>query len=112
MIVAHGGSATGYVLTLVQGRPKLFTRSAKGTAEVQAKEAIQGAHTVTAVIGKQGKLTLAVDGKSVGEAAGVELTVMPTDGLQIGRDEAGKIGDYKGENPFSGKVESVVIELE
>jgi hypothetical protein len=37
---------------------------------------------------------------------------MPVDGLDVGRDTAGAIGDYAGPFEYDGAIKSVEIELE
>jgi len=36
---------------------------------------------------------------------------MPMDGLQVGRDEGGKVGDYKDAFAFDGKIRKVRIKI-
>ena len=36
---------------------------------------------------------------------------MPSDGLQVGRDEGGMVGEYDDEFPFDGKIKRVKIKI-
>ena len=38
-------------------------------------------------------------------------TTFPAEGLQVGRDLAGNVGDYNSPFPFTGKISQVTIDL-
>ena len=60
-----------------------------------------------------GTVVFRLDGAEAGKGK-VEWLVdsMPVDGLQVGRDENGLVGDYSERNAYDGTIERVVIELE
>ena len=57
-------------------------------------------------------MTLKVDNQQVaaGKAAHL-LDIQPKDGLQVGRDKAGAVGEYKAPFPYQGSIHDVKIEL-
>ena len=113
VIVAQGGSSLGYVLYVADGKPAVATRhNGKLTAVAAAEKLPAGLATVTAALAKDGKLTLGVGGKEVasGKAPG-PIPATPIDGLEVGRDEKGAVGEYDAPNPFPGRIESVRIEI-
>jgi len=57
-------------------------------------------------------MILSVNGKMVasGQADGA-LASMPGDGLQVGRDKGGAVGDYRSPFAFKGTIEKAKVEL-
>jgi arylsulfatase A-like enzyme len=113
VIVAHGGLAEGYSLYMKEGRPAFAVRRQSELTTAVAKDALpQGPLHLTGVLTKDGTITLSADEKVVAtaKAAGC-LTKMPVDGLQVGRDAAGAVGDYKAPFPFAGEIGAVKIQL-
>jgi hypothetical protein len=45
-----------------------------------------------------------------GELPGGVLS-QPADGLQVGRDDGGRVGEYTGPSPFAGQIESIQLKL-
>lgn len=112
-IVAQGGSAQGYALYIKHSRPTFVVRH-KGelvtVAALQPLSAQQG--TLSVDWAANGAVTIKWDGQTVAEAKNIPpLSTMPQDGLQVGRDDGGLVGDYPADNAFSGKLGKVVIEL-
>jgi arylsulfatase len=68
---------------------------------------------LTALLGSDGRLLLSANGRAAAEtkAEGLHLK-QPKDGLQVGRDENGAVGDYKAPFAFGGTVLRVVLELQ
>lgn len=111
VLVAHGGSAQGYVLYLTEGRPAFAIRR-NGELSTIVGPPQTGARSVAVGVDGSGRVTLRVDGREIqsGQLPGL-LGSMPQDGLQVGRDAIGQVGDYKGEFPFGGTIESVHIKV-
>jgi len=111
VIVAQGGPANGYAFYLHEGKPALAIRSKRQLTTVNASQPLApGAHTVTAQLAADGKVTLSVDGQAVGEGAAPGLiSAQPRRGLDVGRDGSAGVGEYTAPNPFSGKVENVTV---
>jgi arylsulfatase len=113
VIVAQGGSATGYSLFLADGKLTFLVRSTKRLASVITREAVTGIHTAIARLDQHGVLTLTLDANLVGQtSARGPIEAMPVDGLNVGSDDGGAVGPYKSPNKFPGLVESVTIELD
>lgn len=113
VIVAQGGTAHGYALFLADGKLTFLVRSGAGTASAATPAAVAGAHTAVARLDVKGTLTLTVDGQPAATASiRGPMTTMPVDGLDVGSDSAGAVGPYQEPNTFSGRIESVIIELE
>jgi arylsulfatase len=113
VIVAHGGSSIGYSLYLKDGRLAMTVRDGDAMTTVAALDKLPaGPVEVAARLAKDGAITLEVGGKRVasGKAPGL-IPRMPVDGLQVGSDQSGTVGDYAAPNPFRGKIEKVVITL-
>jgi arylsulfatase A-like enzyme len=113
VIVAQGGSTHGYSLYLQDGRLIMITRHKGKLTVVAAPDKLPaGPAQVTARLAKDGAITLEIGGKQVaaGKAPG-PIPEMPADGLQVGADEGGAVGDYAAPNEFRGKIEKVVITL-
>jgi arylsulfatase len=114
VIVAHGGSAEGYTLYLKDGRPAFAVRRLGEITTAMAKDALppQAPVKLHATLAKDGTITLSAQGKTLATAKAEGcLTKMPVDGLQVGRDAAGAVGDYTSPFPFAGEVGGVKIQL-
>ena len=112
VLVAQGGSTHGYALYLAGGKLHFIVRSRAGGATASTPGVITGAHTAIARFDAAGAITLKLDGQPAVSAAGRGLIVaMPADGLDIGSDQGGAVGPYSTPNKFSGRIESVIVEL-
>ncbi|WP_394794714.1 arylsulfatase [Armatimonas sp.] len=113
VLIAQGGASQGYALLLEDGKLVFAFRTKTGLARAATMEAVTGAHVAVAHVDAKGKLSLQLDGKLVGEAAGNgPMSVVPVDGLDVGTDAGGKVLPYKNTETFGGTITSVVIELE
>jgi arylsulfatase len=113
VIVAHGGSSLGYSLYLKDGRLVMAVRDGDALTAIAAPDKLPaGSVEVAARLAKDGTITIDVGGKRAasGKARGL-IPRMPSDGLQVGSDENGTVGDYAAPNEFRGKIEKVVITL-
>ena len=83
-------------------------------AVVRAKEALgSGEAEIAARLGKDGSMSLTVGGREAASGkAGGPISQMPIDGLEVGRDENGAVGNYETPNKFTGEIGKVVISLE
>jgi hypothetical protein len=113
VIVAQGGAAEGYSLYMKEGKPAFAVRRQSELVTAISKDALpQGPAHLTGVLARDGTITLSVEGKVVATAKGTgTLTKMPVDGLQVGRDAAGAVGDYQTPFPFAGEIGEVKIRL-
>lgn len=111
VLLAQGGNQRGYALHLKAGVPVFSVREAGILFTVAAPTAPEGRFTLEARLGKDGAMTLAINGKTVatGKSSGL-ITAQPKDGLSIGEDILSAVGDYASPNPFRGKVENVRVD--
>ncbi len=112
VLVAHGGSLQGYALHLVEGKPTFSLRTTEGLRRISGPDAIEGAHLVAVKVQQDGSVSLSIDDKIVASSKAGPMPVMPAEGVDIGEDLGGTVGDYKSPNTFDGQIDSVVIELE
>jgi arylsulfatase len=113
VIVAQGGSAIGYALFLAGGKLHFVVRSRTGVATATSSVPVAGGHTATARLAAAGVLTLQLDGQpAITAPTRVSLPAMPADGLAVGSDEGGAVGPYRTPNKFSGRIDSVTVQLD
>ena len=110
VVVAQGGNRQGYALYLVEGKPVFVVRQARQLYTATATDAPKGPFTLEAHLGKDGAMTLAVNGTVVarGKAPGL-FTAQPAEGLSVGEDTQVAVGDYTAPNALKGKVEDVQV---
>ena len=95
------------------GKLTFLVRADGEGASVVSPQAVIGAHTIIARLGRDHSLTLSLDGHVVAQGQVPKLlSSQPLDGLNVGLDAAGAVGPYDAPFPFTGSIESVVIELE
>ena len=113
VIVAQGGAADGYSLYMKGGRATFAVRRQKQLTVITAPAVLPAAPvSLSAALAKDGSVTLSVSGTLVATGkAGGTLTRMPADGLQVGQDEKGAVGEYDSPFPFSGGIGRVSIRL-
>jgi arylsulfatase A-like enzyme len=113
VIVAQGGSSQGYSLYVKAGHVVFAIRRDKQLTEITSKDAAPaGPYTLSAVLARDGSMSLSINGgRAVAGKVDGLLTTMPVDGLQVGRDLGGAVGDYKSPLPFTGEIEGVSIKL-
>ena len=117
VIVAQGGAQHGYVLYAEGGNLHFLVRR-KGRTESVSRPLGEGARVASAALDAEGSLRLRVtgEGDNAGAPEGVKsppggLLRQPADGLEVGRDEGGRVGPYGDAFPFTGTVENVVLSL-
>ena len=114
VLVAHGGAAEGWVLYQSAGKVLFAARQEQRLTVISSADPLpDAARVVTAKISANGEVTLAADGKTLGMGKLPQpITAMPIDGLEVGRDVAGSVGNYRGPFPYEGTIQSVEIEIE
>jgi hypothetical protein len=112
VLIAQGGSAQGFSMFLRDGVPAFATRVGGTLTTAQAKEPLAGAATLAATLEPTGAMSLSRDGTVIASAmARGPLRRQPDDGLQVGRDEGGAVGDYPPPFPFAGRLGSVTVQV-
>ncbi len=111
VIVAQGGSSLGWTLYLSDNRVIFATRNQGKLVTASAALPSAASQTISARVLDDRIILTANDKKLVEVQCTPLLTAHPVDGLEVGRDDGGLVGDYKTENKFAGKIESVAIKL-
>jgi arylsulfatase A-like enzyme len=112
VIIAHGGTAVGYSLYVKDRRLQFATRHEGEMTVVSADEPLaDDVKSVGATLAADGTVMLTADGKTIatGKTPGL-LTKTPKDGLQVGRDANGAVGEYATPFPFGGEIGEVTVE--
>jgi arylsulfatase A-like enzyme len=113
VLLAQGGSAEGYSLYVKDGLLTFATRRGGKLSAVATEQKLADAVTTIGLrLTRDGEVTLTADGKTVatGSLAG-SMMQQPIDGLQVGSDTGGAVGDYEQPFPFNGEIGNVTIEL-
>jgi len=113
VIAAQGAGVNGYAFHLHDGKLVFSVRSGKELSSVVSAETVStGPHTVEADVSAEGQVVLKVDGKPAGEGKLPALfSKQPGEGLSIGSDGKGAVGEYEAPNEISGKVTNVTLTL-
>ena len=112
VIFAHGGNRWGLSLYLADGRPAFATRVDWKSTVIIAPEPLGQGATLTARLEKEGRMTLAVDGRIVAQAKAPGLLARePGDSIQIGADTVQPVGEYKSPNCFTGVIAELTLEI-
>lgn len=109
VIIARGGPAAGFALTLKAGKPQFLVRSENGLSTVEGpKRIVGGWHHVVGVLDKDKSMRLYVDGKLAAEGQSLGLIhTDPAQGMDIGADGQTAVGDYNSPLTFSGAIDEV-----
>ena len=113
VIVAQGGSFNGYALHLHGGKPVFTVRVAGEVFSIAAPEKPAGRFRVEARLGRDGALSLAVDGQPVaqGKASGL-IPAQPHEDFCVGFDNGHPVGDYDGKAHFRGTIANLKVVTE
>ncbi len=114
VIVAQGGGANGYALFVQDGKLAFAVRVKRALTVVTASKPLEaGSRKVEARFAGDGKITLIVDGQTVGEGKASGLVpAQPGEGLTVGGDGRNAVGEYTAPNEFGGKVESATVTVQ
>ncbi|MDG0963857.1 MAG: arylsulfatase [Opitutales bacterium] len=113
ILVAQGGDTHGWAL-FVRDNIVHFTLSLGGKIEtIKAdKELTEKEGKIIATLNPDGIVELFAGTRKLGSGKVSSLVKeMPIDGLQVGRDEGGTVGDYKDAFDFDGRIKKVRIRL-
>ena len=113
VLVAQGGSAEGYSLYMKDGVLSFATRRGGKLFKVSAGSQLPDSVTrIEADLRTTGNVVLLANDNLV--ATGIITEGMPRhpiDGLQVGSDEGGFVGEYETRFPFNGRIGEVTIDL-
>jgi arylsulfatase len=113
VIVAQGGSTNGYSLYSKAGHAEFAIRREGELTVITSKDPLPASpFQLSAVFGADGAMTLSVNGTAVagGKANGL-LSRQPGEGLQVGEDLNGAVGDYDAPFGFKGEIGGVSVKL-
>ncbi|GAB5404849.1 MAG: hypothetical protein Aurels2KO_30800 [Aureliella sp.] len=112
VVVAHGGSTHGYTV-YIRNNLLCFASTSSGVRTVTcSKREIEGSGKLSVAWNKNGKVQLRWNGDSL--ASGTVhplLESQPAEGLQVGADKDGLVGNYPDDFRFQGKMSEVQINL-
>ena len=114
VIVAQGGSADGFALYVKDSKLTFATRHSGTLAKVVATDKLPwAAAQITVSLAADGAVTISVDGEPFarGKVSG-PLTRMPIDGLQVGSDLKGAVGEYEVPFAYKGKIKCVTLQIQ
>ena len=113
VLVAQGGDTHGWVLFLKNDFPHFaLTLGGKIETIIGNEKLTLKDGKVLAKLNSDGKVELFSGKRKLGGGKVSSLVKeMPIDGLQVGRDEGGTVGDYKDEFAFDGKIKKVRIKI-
>jgi hypothetical protein len=113
VIVAQGGTAHGYALYVQEGQLRFATRIGGKLSVVSAKTpSLSEQSELQVKLSKNGKVRLLHNDKLIAEGTTGLLVDMPVDGLQVGKDLNGAVGQYEVPFAFEGAIEGVEVNLE
>jgi arylsulfatase A-like enzyme len=111
VLLSQGGSAAGYVL--YQKDEKIwFGVRAGGKLSTVSGMVPETAKNISVRMTSVGAVTGDADGVQIFKGDVSRLNTMPIDGLQVGKDSGGKVGDYDTEFEYDGTIRDVKIEIE
>ncbi|MFO1066879.1 MAG: PQQ-binding-like beta-propeller repeat protein [Pirellulales bacterium] len=108
-IIARGGPAEGFALTLETGLPHFHVRSNSELSSIKGpRRLVGGWHHVVGVLTEQKQMRMYIDGELVaeGKASGL-LTKDPAQGLEIAADAGSAVGEYQSPFGFTGVIDEV-----
>ena len=113
VIVAQGGTNHGWALHVWKGQLRFVTRHGGRQTSLMVEEPLsKSAVKIFAELNADGTVTLKVDDKVVieGKTPGSMLD-MPLDGLEVGEDRNGAVGEYPANQKFKGIIKRVSLRL-
>ncbi|MDG1893739.1 MAG: arylsulfatase [Fuerstiella sp.] len=114
VLVAQGGTAAGYAVYQKDGKVWFVLRR-QGEIFSVSGDMTDDENRFVVHLTKKGAVTIKSGDRLLasGDASG-PLGTMPIDGLQVGRDAAGHVGDYgvTDEFPYDGEIEQVQIKFD
>jgi arylsulfatase len=114
VIFAQGGTADGYALYLTNGQVEFATRHRNKLTRLTSEKKLEpGRHEIRLRFDLDGKVSVQVNGEEwlAGETPG-PLDRMPADGLDVGLDSGGAVGNYDSPNALKGSIQLEIEILE
>lgn len=114
VIVAQGNKTNGYALYIEDGKVKFLVNQNGKSSEAVSSIALPERFEVLAQLGKNGQMTLQIDGQEAAKAKASGLFTLSLEpSVRSGRDfgDQSNIGKYEGENAFEGNFQDLRLEL-
>jgi arylsulfatase A-like enzyme len=112
VLAAHGGTNQGWTLFFRSGKLHFLLNHQGERKEIVSDDsALATATEVTARIGPKGLARLSIQDRELARQHLGLLLAQPIDGLQVGRDLAAPVGEYKTPFEFNGKIKSITLEV-
>ena len=113
ILVAQGGDAHGWGLSIENKVLRFFVRLNGKVESVAADQKLgEKEMNIQAKLHTSGEVELYASKRTLGSGKVSSLVKeMPADGLQVGRDESGTVGNYNNEFAFDGKIKRVKIKI-
>jgi arylsulfatase len=113
VIVAQGGSSQGWAIYLDQGVLTFAVRRGGKLHAIRTKQHSDLEKATVAVsLQQDGNATLSVNNEVVAKGQTGLVGSMPQDGIQVGSDQKGAVGDYEAPFSLEGTAEKVVVVFE
>jgi len=111
VVIARGGPANGYALTLAGGKPQFMIRTDGDVHVASGATAVVGKWVhIAGVLTPKHELQLYVDGELEAEKQALGLiSALPIQATEVGADDAGSVGDYPTPSLFKGMIDEVRI---
>lgn len=111
VLVAQGGSASGYSIYQTDGKLWFAARTNRKLFAFHGNAPVAGVIEVS--LDSTGSVSIAQAGHMLfsGSLPG-PLDAMPQDGLQVGTDLAGCVGEYESDFAYNGKIKQVKVRIQ
>jgi hypothetical protein len=112
VIVAQGGDSKGYALYMQDGRLHFALRNGGRLTLLSSQQPIAAdSGMVRVTLAKGGDCEVRLDEQVLMQGDTPGPPQMPLDGLQVGSDQSGAVGEYEPPFPFEGAIEAVTIRV-
>jgi hypothetical protein len=113
VIVAHGGSTTGYALYLLGGKLLFVVKVDGVSVAITASATPTGRFHAEARLAADRSITLIINGQKVAEGkANALLPLQPVENFCVGFDDQQPVGKYGDTQRFSGTIENLKVGTE
>ncbi|MCB1063270.1 MAG: PQQ-binding-like beta-propeller repeat protein, partial [Verrucomicrobiae bacterium] len=111
VVIARGGPADGFALTIQGGKPSFLIRSKNELTSIASETDLGNDWThLAGVLGEDKSMKLYVNGKLAAEGKSTGLIATdPKQGMEIGADNGSAVGDYKAPMAFKGLIDEVLL---
>jgi arylsulfatase len=112
VLMAQGGPAEGFSLYIKNGTLTFALRHDNALEEIHADQPLPAAPvSIDATLAKDGAMELKAGGQVIATGHSRPLDRQPRDGLQVGRDDGGAVGEYAAPFTFKGRLGEVFLDL-